>query len=182
MVEQTKAKVMIGGVTTLGLIAAVAILSLSGPLTATLQFVVQILRVNLGIRAMLYGESRLQLCDQHVLYLPKISPGAHSIDMAENSVGKILMIIDKSVTLYTEKNSDEMCTLQVLGEEQVFFVKKENSIEKKCHSIKVYGPLKERTKTIKDLKEGDLTKNLEKTLDLGLSREDSKVITERIRN
>jgi len=102
--------------------------------------------------------------------------------MAENSVGKIVMITDKSIKLYMKKNADEICTVEVLGEEQGFFVKKKNYFEKRCRTNKVYGPLKERTKTLKDLKEGDSTKNLEKTLDLGLSREDSKTITDRIRN
>ena len=42
--------------------------------------------------------------------------------------------------------------------------------------------MKKRMKSMKDIKDGDSTQNLEKTLDLGLSKEDSKAISERIQN
>ncbi len=42
--------------------------------------------------------------------------------------------------------------------------------------------MKKRMKSMKDIKDGDSTQIWEKTLDLGLSKEDSKAISERIRN
>jgi len=53
IVEQTKAKVIIGGVTALGFISAVAVVVLSGPLSPTLQLVFQILGGGLGVGALL---------------------------------------------------------------------------------------------------------------------------------
>lgn len=118
--------------------------------------------------------------DQHVLYLPELSENFHFIDMAERSnLGKIFMVTDENIKLFLKKNDDEVCTVELLGEEQTFFGKNEEVIIQKCTSNKKYVPLK---KSMKDIKDGDSTQNLEKTRDLGLSKEDSKAISERIRN
>ena len=183
IVAQTKAKVvaMVAGASGLGVVGAITILGFTGTLSLPLQFVVQLLMASLGVSTVLYGEFRLQFCDEQVVYLPKISPGAHYLDMGENNPGRIMMITDKSIKLYMETDSDEKCTVEVLGEEQGFFMNKEKSFERKCKTSKTYTPLNERTMTLKDLKEGDSTKNLEKTMDIGLSEKDSKAVFERIR-
>jgi hypothetical protein len=70
----------------------------------------------------------------------------------------------------------------MLGQEKGFLIKKEREVkvEKTCSSKKFFGPLKTRTKTLKDLKNSDSTKNLEKILDIDVPEKDAKAIRERI--
>jgi hypothetical protein len=136
-----------------------------------------------AIGVMSYTESVEPMCEQHVRYLPELSKGSHYIDMTEHSnLGKIFMVTDENIKLFVKKNDNEVCTVELLGQEQNFFAKKEEVIVQKCTSNKQYVPLKKRMKSMKDIKDGDSTQNLEKILDLGLSKEDSKAISERIRN
>jgi hypothetical protein len=103
--------------------------------------------------------------------------------MAEHSnLGKILMVTNENIKLFVKKIDYEVCTLEPLGKEETFFRNKEEVVVQKCTSKKKFVPLKKRMKSMKDIKNGDSTQNLEKTLNLGLSKEDSKAISERIRN
>ena len=183
LIEKIKTKAAIVGVTILGLVGATTVFSLAGSVPIAWRLVVQILGGTLSAAGVFYGQYRMPLCNQHVLYLPKMGPSAYYIDLPEINADRISMVSDKQIELFVEKQSkDEFRYVTVLGEEKGFLGGRDKEIKKDCFTKQVYGPLKRRTKTINDVKEGDSTKNLEKARNLGLSKKDSKAIAERIRN
>jgi hypothetical protein len=180
--EQLKNKITIAVTVFAGVGVPLLVGALTAALPLPLKVAILVYTGALGTSgAVSYLESIRPVCAQHVRYLPELSKGSHFIDMAEHSnLGKIVMVTDEHIKLFITKDDDQVCTVEVLGEEETFFGKQEEIITQKCIIKKKYIPLGKRTKTMKDIRDGDSTQNLEKLLQLDLSVEESKAIGDRI--
>jgi hypothetical protein len=134
-------------------------------------------------------------CDEIVRYLPDLAdrsmPAVQYLEEYSRKDKIILKTQEKSELFLTQKDTiiEETCELEFLDPTiQTPIVKKgtkaKPNIKRSCSkkSEAVYIPLKERTKTLSDIKKGDTTENLKKVRKFVVSEEEKKILDERLKN
>lgn len=128
------------------------------------------------------AEYRLPACTEYVKYLPELNRGVQYIDLPSNDniQGKIYLKQNEEKPIYITKTEIKKCEIETLGGEKVGR-KTNHQIQRRCQTEQNFVPLKERTKTLKDLKLADDTSTLQQ-IESAISHKDKEKIKTRLQN